>query len=174
LSKINAPDGIVNKSDFVKAILESGMATTFDDLLPSAADCRKKVALAEAEKASARVRGEAAAEAEKKELLDRLAKPSGVSDEERLTRAASIIQRAVSNGLTEVFVGRFSNLLFTDRGRAINQQELGWESTLTGLPRELYQFWEKYLKPCGYRLRVQIVDWPGGMPGDIGMTLVWG
>jgi hypothetical protein len=148
--------------------------TTLGDLLPSAVDCRKKIAVAEAEKASALMRRQAAAEAEKKELLERLEKPSGVSDEERLKRAASIIQRAVDNGLTEVFVGRFPNALFTDRGRAINQQEPGWENTLTGLPRELYQFWEKYLKPRGYRLRFQIVDWPGGMPGDIGVTLAWG
>jgi hypothetical protein len=154
--------------------LESSMTAALDDLVPSAADCRKTIALAEAEKASALMRREAAAEAEKKELLERLEKPSGVSDEERLKRAASIIQRAVDNGLTEVFVGRFPNMLFTDRGRAINQQEPGWENTLTGLPRELYEFWAKYLKQRGYRLRVQIVDWPGGMPGDIGITLAWG
>ena len=91
-----------------------------------------------------------------------------------MQRAASIIQRAVNNGLTEVFVGRFPNTLCTDLGRAINQQEPGWENTLTGLPLEVYQFWAKYLKPRGYRLRVQIVDWPGGMPGDIGVTLAWG
>ena len=149
------------------------MTTALGDLVPSAADCRQKIALAEAEKASALMRREVAAEAEKKELLERLEKPSGVSDEERLKRAASIIQRAVDNGLSEVFIGRFPNTLFTDRGRAINQQETGWENTLTGLPRELYEFWAKYLKHRGYRMRVQIVDWPGGMPGDIGMTLAW-
>ncbi len=144
------------------------------DELPSAADNMKKIALAEAEKASAYMRKQAAAEAEKRELLDRFEKPSGVSDEERLKRAGAIIRRAVDNGLTEVFIGRFPNALFTDRGRAINQMEPGWETTMTGLPKELFHFWERHLKPRGYRLRCQIVDWPGGMPGDIGMTLVWG
>jgi hypothetical protein len=144
------------------------------DELPTAADCMKKIALAEAEKASAYMRKQAAAEAEKRELLERFEKPSGVSDEERLKRAAAIIKRALDNGLTEVFIGRFPNALFTDRGRAINQMEPGWENTMTGLPKELYQFWERHLKPSGYRLRCQIVDWPGGMPGDVGMTLVWG
>ena len=140
--------------------------------LPSAADNMKKIALAEAEKASAYMRKQAAAEAEKRELLERFEKPSGVSDDERLKRAAAIIKRAVDNGLTEVFVGRFPNALFTDHGRAINQMEPGWENTMTGLPKELFQFWERHLKPRGYRLRCQIVDWPGGMPGDVGMTLV--
>src|SRR5215471_2971168 len=115
------------------------------DELPTAADCMKKIALAEAEKASAYMNKQAA-EAEKRELLERLAKPSGVSADERLKRAAAIIKRAVDNGLTEVFVGRFPNALFTDRGRAINQMEPGWENTMTGLPKELFQFWELHLK----------------------------
>jgi hypothetical protein len=144
------------------------------DVLPSAADCMKKIAAVEAEKASEYIRKHAAAEAEKKELLDRLQKPSGVSDEERMKRAAAIIRRAVENGRTEVEVGRFPNMLFTDRGRAINQMEPGWEETLTGLPKELYQFWKTYLQPRGYRVRYQIVDWPNGLPGDIGVTLSWG
>ena len=149
------------------------MATEMDDALPSALDCRKKSAEMEAEKAAEYMRKRQAAEAEKKELLDRLAKPSGVSDEERTKRAAAIINRAVSNGLTEVEVGRFPNTLCTDRGRAINQQEPGWEDTLTGLPKEIHQFWKKHLEPRGYRLKYQIADWPNGMPGDISITLMW-
>lgn len=144
------------------------------DILPSAADCRRKSAEMEAEKASEYVRRQAAADAERKALLDHLSKPSGVSDEERMKRAASIIQRAVSNGLTEIEVGRFPNRLCTDRGRAINQQEPGWENTLTGLPKELFEFWKVHLQPRGYRLKYQIVDWPNGVPGDIGVTLAWG
>ncbi|NWG22876.1 MAG: hypothetical protein HXY30_00415 [Pseudorhodoplanes sp.] len=127
----------------------------------------------EAEKAAEYARKRKAAEAEKNELLEKLAKPSGVSDEERMRRAAAIINRAVSNGLTEVEVGRFSNKLFTDKGRAVNQQEPGWEDTLTGLPRELYQFWRKHLEPRGYRIKFQVADWPDGMPGDISLTLMW-
>ncbi len=149
------------------------MTANTDDVLPSALDCRKQSALMEAEKASEYMRKRQAAEAEKKELLDRLAKPSGVSDEERMKRAAAIIKRAVANGLTEIEVTRFSNKLCTDGGRAINQQEPGWEDTLTGLPQELYQFWKVHLQPRGYRLKYQIADWPNGMPGDISISLAW-
>ena len=143
------------------------------DVLPTAADCKKKMAEAEAQKASEYLRGQAAANAEKTALLEKLKSPSGVSDEERLKRAAVIINRAVGNGLTEVEVGRFPNALFTDHGRAINQGEAGWEKTLTGLPKELYGFWEQHLRPRGNKLRCQIVDFPGGMPGDVGITLSW-
>ena len=80
----------------------------------------------------------------------------------------------MSNGLVEVEVFRFSHKLCTDGGRAINQQEPGWEDTLTGLPKELYLFWKAHLAPRGYRVKFQIADWPGGMPGDVSMTLAWG
>jgi hypothetical protein len=33
-----------------------------------------------------------------------------------------------------VQVRRFPNQLCTDKGRAINQQEPGWDNTLTGVP----------------------------------------
>jgi hypothetical protein len=144
-----------------------------DEKLPSAKDFMQKIALAEAEEASKEARLRAEAEAEKKALLDQFAKPSDLSDEEAIARAIKIIERAVSNHLTEVQVHRFPNQLCTDRGRAINQQEPGWEKTLTGVPKEIYDLWDKYFRPRGYKLRVQIVDFPGGMPGDVGMTLSW-
>jgi hypothetical protein len=149
------------------------MMSNPSDVLPSAGDLMKKIAASEAEKAADYMRKQAAAEAEKKELLDQLSKPSGVLDEERMKRAAAIINRAVNNGLTEVQVGRFPNQICTDRGRAVIQQEPGWENTLTGLPKELYEFWYAHLRPRGYKLRCQIIDYPGGVPGDIGMTLSW-
>jgi hypothetical protein len=150
------------------------MASKPDELLPSAKDFMKKIALAEAEEASKQVRQHAEAEAEKQALLDRLRKPSGVSDEEAIQRAIKIIERAVSNGKTEVQVHRFPHDLCTDKGRAINEQEPGWENTLTGVPKEIHQLWAKYFRSRGYKLRVEIVDFPGGMPGDIAMTLKWG
>jgi hypothetical protein len=145
-----------------------------DELLPSASDFMKKLALAEAEEATKQARKLAEAEAEKKALLDQFTKPSGLSDEEAIQRAIKIIERAVSNGRTEVQVHRFPNQLCTDRGRAINQQEPGWENTLTGVPKEIYELWAKYFRSRGYKLKVEIVDFPGGMPGDVGMTLKWG
>jgi molybdopterin-biosynthesis enzyme MoeA-like protein len=149
------------------------MNASADDLLPTAKDLMTKIALAESEKAAQYMRERAAAEAEKLKLIEQMQKPSGVSDEEGIRRGAAIIQRAVSAGLTEVEVHRFPNSMCTDHGRAINQQEPGWESTLTGVPKEIYQLWYKYFRPRGYKLRVQIVDWPGGMPGDVGMILSW-
>ena len=151
------------------------MTANIDELLPRAEDCMKKIALAEAEEAAKEMHLREQAETEKKALLDHLRKPSGVSDEERLKRAAAIIKRAVDRGLTEVEVGRFPNQLCTDRGRAINNNlEPGWEATLTGLPKEMYEFWNRHLRPLGYKIRVQVVDFSEGIPCDIGLTLKLG
>jgi hypothetical protein len=153
--------------------MEQSMTSKPDALLPSAKEVMQKIALAEAEEAGKQARMQAEAQAEKKALIDQLSKPSGISDEEAIGRGIKIIERAMHSRMTEVEVFRFPNHLCTDKGRAINQQEPGWERTLTGVPQEIYQLWEKYFRPRGYKLKVQIVDFPDGMPGDIGMTLSW-
>ncbi len=129
------------------------MPEKIDDLLPTAKEAQKQIAIKEAEKADQYTRALAAAEAEKRALIEKLSKPSGLTEDEKVKLASSVIQRAVRNGLTEVQVYRFPNTLCTDKGRAINQQEPGWEKTLT--------------------IRYQIVDFPGGVPGDIGIVIAW-
>ena len=150
------------------------MPVNIDALLPTAKEIQRQAALADAEKAEQYAQKLAVAEAEKRTLINRLSKPSGMSEDEKIQLAANVIQRAVRNGLSEVQVYRFPNSLCTDRGRAINEREAGWERTLTGIPREIYQLWSDYLKPRGYRILYQIVDFPGGMPGDISIVLSWG
>jgi hypothetical protein len=150
------------------------VTSKIDDLLPTAKDFLKKLALAEADEAAKQAKKDAEAEAEKQALLDQLRAPSGVSDEEAIRRALKMIERAVSNGKSEIQVYRFPNKLCTDHGRAINQQESGWEQTLTGVPKEIYQLWDRHFRPRGYKLKAEIVSFPNGMPGDVGITLKWG
>jgi hypothetical protein len=150
------------------------MPGSIDNLIPSAKQIRKDAALKEAEKAEQYARLAAAAEAEKRALIERLNRPSGKSEEEKIQLASTIIQRAVRNGLTEVQVYRFPNSLCTDKGRAIIQQEPGWEQTLTGIPKEIFQLWADYLKPREYRISYQVIEYPGGVPGDIAITISWG
>ena len=120
--------------------------------IPTAKDLQAKIAEAESAKASAAIKAHAAAEAEKQAFLDRINKPSGLSDEQVVEKASIIINRAVENGLTSVQVFRFPNHVCTDDGRAIDQGEPGWEKTLTGIPKEIYSFWERRLKPNGYHI----------------------
>jgi hypothetical protein len=149
------------------------MTDAIGDLLPPADALMRKLALAEAEKAEKEARKAAEAEAEKDALLAHFRNPSGVSDEQAVRRAMAIIERAIGNGQTEVQVYRFPNALCTDGGRAINQQEAGWQGTLTGVPKEVYALWERQFRPRGYKLKAEIVDFPGGVPGDVAFTLGW-
>ena len=165
----------VGRAPSAKSRRTPAKADELSSLWPPANELLEKIALAEAEKeaekATDATHKHAQAEAEKS---DQLSKPLGISDEEVMKSAAAIVGGAVEAGLTEVQVYRFPNILCTDHGRAINQQEPGWEDTLTGVPKQLYQFWHEYLRPRGYKLRAQIVDFPDGLPGDVSMTLKWG
>ena len=150
------------------------MPDNIDDLLPSAAEIQRRAAIHEAEKADEYARRLAAAEAEKRALIEKLGKPPGLTEDEKVKLASAVIQRAMRNGLTEVQVYRFPSSLCTDNGQAIKQQEPGWEKTLTGIAREIFQLWSDYLKPRGYRIGYQVIDFPEGIPGDIGIVISWG
>jgi CBS domain-containing protein len=83
-------------------------------------------------------------------------------------------RRAAEQGLKELMLLRFPSQLCSDGGRAVNVAEAGWPATLRGEAAELYLRWENELKPRGFHLAARVVDFPGGMPGDIGLFLVWG
>jgi len=149
------------------------MVANLSEILPTAQDFMEKLAKAQAQEAAKLAHRMEKVESERRALIQQLTKPSGVSDEEAIRRAVKIIESAVSNGLTEVQVYRFPNSLCTDRGRAINQGEKGWEATLTGVPKEIYALWQKYFQSRGFKLKAQIIDFPDGKPGDVRMTLDW-
>jgi hypothetical protein len=69
---------------------------------------------------------------------------------------------------------RFPVELCSDGGRAVNVPDPNWPQTLRGEAAEMYLRWERDLKPCGFHLAARIVDFPGGMPGNIGLFLIWG
>ena len=75
--------------------------------------------------------------------------------------------------VVEVLVVRFSSQYCTDGGRAINNFEPEWPDTLAGFAKRAYEFWQKELEPKGYKVRAQIMDFPGGVPGDVGLFLRW-
>jgi len=83
------------------------------------------------------------------------------------------VRQAAVSGAREIMIGQFPSEWCTDGGRAINAPEDTWPETLQGFAREFYEFWERDLKPRGFRLSVKIIDFPGGMPGDVGAFLSW-
>lgn len=150
------------------------MPAKIEGLLPTAKEMQRQAAINEAEKAERYAQKLVAAAVEKRALIERLSKPSGLTRQEKVGLAAIIIQRAVENGLGEVELYRFASSLCTDGGRAIIHQEAGWEETLTGIPLELYQLWSAHLKPRGYRIGYQIMDLSGRALENITVVLSWG
>ncbi len=59
------------------------MSVNIDELLPTAKDIRKQAALEESEKAGQFAKRQAAADAEKAALIERLSKPSGLTEDEK-------------------------------------------------------------------------------------------
>jgi hypothetical protein len=82
-------------------------------------------------------------------------------------------REAAKAGLKEFLLLRFPSQLCSDGGRAINITEPDWPATLRGEAAELYLRWERELKPQGFHLAAQILDFPGGFPGDAGLFLIW-
>jgi hypothetical protein len=84
------------------------------------------------------------------------------------------VREAAEHGDREFMLLRFPSDLCTDRGRAINSALPEWPQTLRGEAAELYLRWERELKPRGFHLSARVLDFPDGMPGDVGLFLGWG
>ena len=88
-------------------------------------------------------------------------------------RVNAAVSAAAKNGLHEVKVITFPAEWLNDGGRRINNNEPDWKDSLSGFAKRAYDYFEKELKPLGYTTRVQVLSYPGGMLGDIGMFLKW-
>ncbi|RAI45278.1 histidine kinase [Rhodoplanes roseus] len=81
---------------------------------------------------------------------------------------------AAEKGETEHLMLRFPCELCTDHGRAVNVPDPEWPATLRGLPARVFLRWKDELRPKGFGLSARVVDFPGGVPGDVGLFLNWG
>jgi hypothetical protein len=139
----------------------------------SAADLKRRMAEREAAKAAEELRHMQEQEEKQKAVMAEFYKPPERTAEQLLQLIMQLVDRAAERGQSEVQVYRFPNSLCSDRGRRINNAESGWEQTLEGRPKLGYEFWHDHLRPLGFGLKAAILDYPGGMPGDIGFFLTW-
>jgi hypothetical protein len=148
-----------------------------DETFMSAADLRSYMTEMQMARASKSVDGMDRAEKARQDLIKRLAEPLDLTPErlkEVLLPLRAKLRAAAERGQTELMVMRFPNVLCTDKGRAINNADPSWPETLSGRPRQAYELWQNQLKAAGFRLSAMIIEWPGGMPGDVGFFLKWG
>jgi len=89
---------------------------------------------------------------------------------DRINRAVTIAAKAGKNQLQ---VLTFPSSFCNDGGRRINSFDPDWPNSLEGFGKKAYEFYEKELRPLGFKIGAEIINFPGGMPGDVGMFLKW-
>ncbi len=82
-------------------------------------------------------------------------------------------QAAAAEGESSFELMRFPCDLCSDGGRKIGVAENDWPTTLRGEAAEVYARWEHELRPTGFRLRAQIVEYLDGIPNNIALSLAW-
>ena len=160
-----------------KAEGSTAQAELGDESFMSAADLRTYMTEMQMARATKAVEGMDRAEKARQDLVKRLSEPVDLSPERMREIVQSLrakLRSAAERGQTELMVMRFPTALCTDKGRALNNADSDWPETLTGRPRQAYELWRDQFKPAGYRLSAMIVEWPGGLPGDVGFFLKWG
>ena len=93
--------------------------------------------------------------------------------EDEIAMVRRLVANAVKDGKMEAMVYSFPSDLCTDSGRAINNYDPNWPETLQGKAKEFFERYEKLAKPQGYKLKAMVINFPGGVPGDIGLFLNW-
>jgi hypothetical protein len=92
---------------------------------------------------------------------------------EAIERINNAVRVAAQNGHHHLQVITFPSSYCSDGGRRINIADPEWPTTLTGFAKDAYDFYNKELRPLGYKLQAEITSFPGGMPGDVGLSLAW-
>ena len=88
-------------------------------------------------------------------------------------RVNTAIRNAAEQGKTELQAFVFPASFCNDRGRRINNGEADWPASLEGFAKKAFDYYDKELRPLGYRVEARVLTFPEGMPGDIGIFLKW-
>lgn len=111
--------------------------------------------------------------------------------DDRVQAVLRRIKIAFERGETELLLTSFPSSFCTDHGRAVNNAGSGsihktkggsepgagsepeWLATLPAGARPVYEYWKKNLQPGGFGFSARIINFPGGMPGDVGLFFSW-
>jgi len=127
----------------------------------------------EKEIAEARKAHEATKKAEEHEHAMREAFMAREVRPDAMERLMAAVKIAAEQGKHEILIIRFPSTLLTDGGRRVNNFLPDWPDSLQGFGKRAYDAFKEHLSPLGYKLRAEILDYPGGNLGDVGLILVW-
>jgi N-acetylglucosamine kinase-like BadF-type ATPase len=103
----------------------------------------------------------------RQDFMERDVKPEGIE------RFNTWVRRAAEQGHSEIQILRFPSQYCSDHGRAINNFEEDWPATLNGFAAKVYAAYVEYLQPQGYKIRAQILNYPDGGLGEVGLYVGW-
>ncbi len=101
------------------------------------------------------------------------------------------IKAAFDRGETQIMFASFPSAFCSDGGRAVANADVpplnppteeeqakgliepAWLATLPKGARPVYEFWERELKPGGFKFTARIINFPGGKVGDVGLFFSW-
>ena len=113
----------------------------------------------------------AAAQAERAAFAEKVMTYRITEDDK--ARAMARIARAFADGEKELMLVHFPSEICTDGGRRINNHLEGWQDTLPGAFHDVFLWWEAALKPGGFGFFARVINYPDGMPGDVGIFITW-
>ena len=87
---------------------------------------------------------------------------------ERIHLAVSV---AAKRGEHQIQAITFPCTFCSDGGRRSNIADPEGATTLQGFAKNAYDFFDKELRPLGYKLHAEIISCPGGMPGEAALYL---
>jgi len=90
-----------------------------------------------------------------------------------IERVNAAVRRAAEARKHELELFRFPASFCNDGGRRINNNDPEWPTSLEGFAKRAYETYVKELKPLGYKIKAQVMDYPHGMMGDVAMFLLW-
>jgi cyclopropane fatty-acyl-phospholipid synthase-like methyltransferase len=103
----------------------------------------------------------------RQDFMEREIRPDGIE------RFNGWIRRAAEQGRNEIEILRFPSPYCSDHGRSINNFEETWPDTLTGVGRRMYDAYVQHLQSQGYKIRAQILNYPEGGLGEVGIYVGW-
>jgi hypothetical protein len=101
------------------------------------------------------------------------------------------IKRAFERGETELLIASFPSSFCSDGARAVinagappinkpSAEELAaqadepeWVATMPVGVRQVHDYWKNNLKAGGFKFSARIINYPSGMPGDVGLFFSW-
>ena len=88
-------------------------------------------------------------------------------------RVNNVVRIAAEQGQHHIQVVTFPVKYCNDGGRSINNFDPEWPKSLEGYAKKAYLFYEKELRPLGYKVHAEVISYPGGIPGEAALYLKW-